>query len=542
MFYHDLKVAGYSDCNGKRFISASYEGTTAVIPHAMCYGKAEDVLPALADRGLVLPGSSAAKTLLERIYRVTEFEFANVIATPGYANGQFTLGNGSVIGKDARKPMIAFAADPMIFGEAGSIESWQREIARYIDGQPIPMMAMLLAFAAPLAAITGTSICHSIEFVGSASSGIDVLPYLLASVSGAPARQVTHFARFARGDESASSHHNDLALAVIGSDVCLAGETAARRAMAVKNYLFPSHLGAGEITRNRCLASFSHEPLLSQADAATELASLAAGKHISIRVPDEREYGIFEKLPETCPNSSALAKRLVNRAHQHHGVPLRRFLDHLVEMASSNLTHLNRQVSKRMEAFREAAADDRNDQCEAIVTDTFAMAYAAGWIARQIGILPPTWPVNVAVMRCYRHHRHQAGAPRSFIDILREIAAGDDVVQIGGSEPQTGSFEGTNVFVKNLGRRTEVMIRPDAIHALLPDWNRWLGRSSAKNMMVTEKGRLTVKRSLGEGTKERVYCFRIPSSSTEGQREQPIKQAGGRARRCDREIRGPRRD
>ncbi|WP_294211006.1 DUF927 domain-containing protein [uncultured Sphingomonas sp.] len=517
MFYHDLKVAGYSDCNGKRFISASYEGRTAIIPHAMCYGKAEDVLPALADRGLVIPGPSAAKTLLERIYRITEFEAANVIATPGYANGQFTLGDGSVISKDTRRPMIAFAADPMIFGEAGTIKSWQREIARHIAGQPIPMMAMLLAFAAPLAAITGTPICHSIEFVGLASSGVDVLPYLLASVCGAPARQVTQFARVARSDESVSFYHNDLALAVIGSDVCLAGETAGRRALAVKNYLFPSHSGAGEISRNRCMVSFSHEALLSQADAATELAPLAAGKHVSIRVPGERKYGIFEGLPSTCPNSSALAKRLVNRAHQHHGVPLRRFLDHLVEMSSIDLTELNRVVSKRLEAFRKAAADDRNDQCEAIVTDTFAIAYAAGWIARHIGILPPTWPVNVAVMRCYRHYRHQAAPPRSFIDILREIAAGDDVVQIGGSESQTGSFEGTNVFVKNLGRRIEIMIRPDAIHALLPDWNRWLGRSAAKNMMVTEKGRLTVKRSLGEGTKERVHCFRIPSSSRVGQ-------------------------
>jgi hypothetical protein len=327
LLYHDLEVAGYADRNGNRFISVSYEGANAIIPHAMCYGKAESVLSTLADRGLVLPGPSAAKTLLERIYRITEFEPANVIATPGYANGQFTLGNGSVIGRDASQAMIAFSTDPLLFCEAGTLESWQREVACRIDGQHIPMMALLVAFTAPLAAVTGITICRSIEFVGPSSSGIGVLPYLLASVSGAPAWQVAQFTHVANEREGVSSYDSDLAVPVVGSDVSLAGETAGRRALAVKNYLFPSHQGADGSLRGRCLVSFSHEPLLSLADTTTELTSLAAGKHISIRVSGDREYGIYDVLPNYCRDAAALTRGLESRVGEHHGVALRHFLE-----------------------------------------------------------------------------------------------------------------------------------------------------------------------------------------------------------------------
>jgi hypothetical protein len=173
---------------------------------------------------------------------------------------------------------------------------------------------------------------------------------------------------------------------------------------------------------------------------------------------------------------------------------------------------LNRLVSKRMAAFRRAAAGNRNDHCDAMITDTFAVAYAAGWIARGQGILPASWRINVATMRCYRRHLHQAVPPRSFNDILLEIAAGDGVVEIGGSEPQTASLDTTNVFVKHSGRGTEVMIRPAAIDTVIADWKHWAGTPSVKRMMVMEKGHLTVKRRLSDGTVHRVYCFRLSPS------------------------------
>jgi preprotein translocase subunit YajC len=512
LFYHDLEVAGYADRNGNRFISVSYEGANAIIPHAMCYGKAESVLSTLADRGLVLPGPSAAKTLLERIYRVTEFEPTDVIARPGFANGQFTLGDGSVMGRDASRAMIAFSTDPLLFSEAGTLESWQHQVAGYIDGQHIPMMAMLLAFAAPLAAVTGITICSSIEFVGTSSSGIGILPYLLAGVSGAPARQVAQFAQLTHGPAGLSSYHHDLALPVVGSDVCLAGETPGRRALAIKNYLFSSHLYGDDTTRGGCLVSFPHQPLLSWADAATELSSLAADRHISIRVSDDRKLGIFDKLPKSCPDGAALTKRLASRARDHHGVALRPFLNYLMEASSTDLGTLNRLVLRRMNTIRRAAAGNRNNHCDAIITDTFAMAYAAGWIARQQGILPESWCVRKAVMRCYRRERYQAVPPRAFADVLQEIAAGDDVVEIGGSDPQTASLDTTKVFVKHGGRGTEVMIRSTAIYEVIPDWDRWVGMPSVKRMMVMEKGHLTVKRRLGDGTKPRMYCFRLTPS------------------------------
>ncbi|MGR6331480.1 DUF927 domain-containing protein [Sphingomonas sp. XXL09] len=541
MFYHDLKVSGLSGSSGKRYIVASYGGITALIPHAECHGNA-NLLQLLADRNLVLPGAPAAKTLLQRIYDVNDFPVGNVIATPGYADGQFTLGNGVVIGLDARRSQIAFSTDATLFNQAGTLGSWRSEIARHLEGQPIPMMAMLLAFAVPLATITGNSICRSIEFVGAPSSGIRILPLLLAGVSGTPARHVAQFAQLVNGSGGTLSHHNDLALPVVGSDVCLAGESPARRALATKGYLFPSQVEEDDIVHNACRVLFCHEPLLGAGDAITGLASSAADRHISIRIPSERPYGIFERLPKKCPDTAALTRHLSNRVQHHHGVALRRFLDHLVGASSDNLGALQSLVSGHMNTFRTKAAGNRNDLCDAVITDTFALAYAAGEIAKQQGVLPDEWQIGPATMRCYRRYRFQAGAPRPFAELLREISTGDDVVQIGGSKRLIGSLQDANVFVKHLGSTIEVMIRPHAIYALLPDWDRWRRTPSAKKMMVTEKGRLQVKRILVDGSKKRVYCFRMPSPSMEDQPKRNIKQAGGRAKRRGSAIRGQRRD
>ncbi len=516
MMFYDLTVSGYSDRNGKRFISVSYGGADAYLPLEMFRGKGEDVLHVLADRGVVLTGASAAKTLLERVYRVSDFEPGNMITSPGYADGSFVLADGSVFGADADQVKIAFTTNQLAYSEAGTLEDWRDQVAALINDQHIPMMAMLLAFAAPLAAVTRRPMLRSIEFVGSASSSLSILPWLMACVTGAPTRQVVQFAQLASGRGDIPPYHNDLAVPVLGSDVLLAGEKPARRVAAFKNFLFPDHLGeqepGGGGAAFGCLVSFSNEPLLGDDDAASDLFALAAGQHVSIRVASTEKYGVFDKMPGNCPGSAPLARRLATRVSEHHGVALRHFLRHITEASSTNPTALNALVSRRIRAFRKAAASNRNDHCESVVTNTFALAYAAGWIAHMIGILPADWRSSRAVMTTYRRNLYRSPLPRSFQDALQEIAAGANVVQLSGSAQPTGRFDDTNVFFRNRTRGNELLIRPSAIYAVIPDWDALVRLPSVKSTMITEKGRLTVKRRLGDGEAQRVFCFKLPSA------------------------------
>lgn len=180
---------------------------------------------------------------------------------------------------------------------------------------------------------------RSIEFVASPSSSINVLPWLMASVTGVPARQVVQFAQLASSRGDMPPYHNDLAVPVLGSDVLLAGEKPARRVAAFKNFPFPAHLseqvsGGGGAASDAW--SFSHEPLLEDDDAASELSSLAAGEHVSIRAGLREKYGVFDKLPKSCPSSAALAgaprdsrgstsrRRVAPLSPPHHGGVLER--------------------------------------------------------------------------------------------------------------------------------------------------------------------------------------------------------------------------
>ncbi len=516
MMFYDLTVSGYSGNSGRRFISVSYGGANAYLALEMFRGKGEDVLHVLADRGVVLTGASAAKTLLERVYSVSDFEPANMITSPGYANGRFVLADGSVFGADADQAKIAFTKNQLAYSEAGTLEAWRDQVAALINDQHIPMMAVLLAFAAPLAAVIGRPMSRSIEFVASPSSSINVLPWLMASVTGAPTRQVVQFAQLASGRGGMPPSHNDLAVPVLGSDVLLMGEKPARRAAAFKNFLFPDHLGeqepGGSGAAFGCLVLFSNEPLLGDDDAASELLALAAGQHVSLRVAPTEKYGVFDKLPGNCPGSAPLARRLVTRVSKHHGVALRHFLGHITEASLTDPTVLNDLVSRRISAFRKAAASNRSDHCESAITDTFALAYAAGWIARKIGIIPPNWRVGWAVIQCYRKDLYRPTPSSSFHDTLLDIAAGADVVQLGGDEGQTGTFDDTNVFIRTRERGNELLIRPSAIYAVIPDWDALVRLPSVKSTMVTEKGHMTVKRRLGDGQAQRVFCFKLPSA------------------------------
>jgi hypothetical protein len=513
MFYYDLTVSGYSEHDGRRFISVSYAGANAYLPVEMFRGKGEDVLHVLAERGVVLTGASAAKTLLERVYRVTDFEPANVITRPGYADGRFTLGDGSVFGMDADQVKIAFTTKQYAYNEAGTVEDWRSQVAAPINDQHIPMMAVLLAFAAPLAAVVGRPMLRSIEFVASPSSSLHVLPWLMASVTGAPTRQFAQFAQLASGRGDMLPYHNGLAVPVLGSDVLLAGEKPPQRVAAFKNFLFPAHLdeqaSGGGGAGFGLLVSFSHKPLLGDDVAASELLSLAAGQHVSIRVDLTEKYGVFDKLPKNCPGSASFAHRLAARVGRHHGVALRHFLRHITEASSTDPTGLNDLVSRRISAFRKAAASNRNDHCESVITDTFALAYAAGWIARMIGILPADWRISRAVMTTYRRNLYRSPLPRSFKDALQEIAAGATVVQLGGDEGQIGQFDDKDVFVRNRERGNELLIRPSSIYSVIPDWDAWSVLPSVKGTMVTEKGHLTVKRRLGDSDAQRVFCFKL---------------------------------
>ena len=513
MSFTYLTVKGLLDQHGQRFVSISRNGQTATVAHRACLGRAEVLLNLLAAHGLVLTGADAIKNLLDNVQSVTNFEAALIIESPGYADGRFTLGDGSIFGPDADNSKIAFATDASTASEAGTLEGWRDQVADAIGGQYIPMTVVLFAFGAPLAAITGRPLCRSIEFVASPSSGIDILPVLLASVTGAPARQFAQFAQTA--NSPVTPFHNDAAVPVVGSDAFMMGETLARRVLAVKSYLFPTLRAVQEdlaAHRPGCLVSFSNEPLLAHVDEGIAFRSATAGHHVSVRLTSERRYGVFESLPKGFPNSAALASHLATQASQQHGVALRRFLSHVTGASFSNPAELGKRVERYINAFRKAAASDRNNHCDAAVTDTFATAYAAGRIAQDAGILPSDWMVSRATIRCYRRYLYRPALPRNFKDVLQEIASGSDVVHLDGSEQQAEVIQRAQVFVLHRKRGNELLVRRDVIRTTHPNLYALMATPDAENVMVKETGHRTVKRRLTSDVVERVYCFRLPSA------------------------------
>jgi len=264
-------IRGLINQNGQRFIKFSYNDRSAYIPQQICRGN--QLIDLLAIEGLVVTGTRAMNSLFDNISSVSDFEPADIIAGPGFGDGRFTLGDGSVIGPGADERIIAFTRDAHVAAASGTLEGWRDQIAQPLTGQRVPMMAVLLGFAAPLAAMIQRPMCKSIECVGNSASGIDILPVILASVTGVSARRMLQFRQVVNGD--VPSLYNDAAVPMVGTDAFMAGENCAKRTLAVKNYLIHTLGNAqggtvgSETGRPGCLVSFCRQPMLDYVDEGT---------------------------------------------------------------------------------------------------------------------------------------------------------------------------------------------------------------------------------------------------------------------------------
>jgi putative DNA primase/helicase len=177
-------------------------------------GPQQKVISQLAKLGLKVGSDTKAKKLLIDLLRLSEAQKRMTSVTqPGWIDGDFgsfslgqtTHGERAVLPlyEGASQRRSAFVAD-------GTLESWRTELSEKCRRNPLMILAVSLAFSAPLLKIIGMD-GGGVHFRGQSSSGKSTLLRLAASVWGAP-DLVNQWRATSNGLEALAASYNDLLL------------------------------------------------------------------------------------------------------------------------------------------------------------------------------------------------------------------------------------------------------------------------------------------------------------------------------------------
>lgn len=352
------------------------------------------------------------KLLHEFIVGLTPRERWHMVERSGWHGDQFVLLN-----LPATKDGVSFRLETdkpqycAIFDKRGSLADWKQQVAEHALHSHRMLFSICLAFAAPLMHFA-TVEPGGFHLFGKSTKGKSICLIVASSVAGPGVRdELLNWDVTDGGLEEAAAGHNHSLLCLDETGLLRTDATASiakkLRAHAFKlaagrgrlrSSLWGYKLGAREL-KWRLLFLSTGELALSEIAAAEDIERLKGEEVRLIDVPatNSETLGIYEKLP---PDFSTLEEALAGitkACADNCGFALEAYVSRLGE----NLKGLQGQIESRMSRFM-AGAKVPNDAWERRFAQRFALAFAAGSIAANFGIVP--WKVEaigVAVRFCY---------------------------------------------------------------------------------------------------------------------------------------------
>lgn len=370
------------------------------IPRAMLAGDGSEARKTLLDGGMYIsPGQKARQQFNAFLLQVRSPVRARATQRIGWHSDAFVLPDDCFGGKEGDTHLLQTAtAHEHSFRQAGTVESWQQNVARYAVGNSRLVVALSAAFAGPLIGPCSAE-SGGVHFRGASSTGKSTALHVGGSVWGGG--DVNGFIRSWRatsnGLEGVALGHTDALL-------CLdeLSQLAAREA-GEAGYMLANGSGKSRSSRDGSARKPSKWRVLFLSSGEISLADkiaedgrgrrMAAGQQVRIvDIPADAGagLGLFENL-HGFSSAELFARHLRTATQAHHGVASREYLRLLVPA----IQDIRKAVTSIVEGFSEqyvpAGADGQVER----VAQRFGIIAAGGEIATQLGILP--WSRGEAV-------------------------------------------------------------------------------------------------------------------------------------------------
>ena len=249
-----------------------------------------------------------------------------------------------------------------------------------------------------------------------------------------------------------------------------------------------------------------------------QVSDAAADRLLTLPL-DDREFGIFDNLPDGWPTSRDMADHLIMITASHHGVAMRAFLRRLVEDRAADEAALKRRIGKLMAEFRRRVGVNQNNGSAIRVADTFGLIFAAGKLAQRYGALPRELRCGRAALAAYELNRSTATDAPSMLDRLIKLAKTPGVITIDRKRPKKIDDKTLNaapaLLRTNAKGQLELLLTTAAMDRTFPVKRLLFADPDVAAIMICDSdNRKSVKRPLRAKHKdERVYCFTLPTGS-----------------------------
>lgn len=319
--------------------------------------------------------------------------------SPGYIDGNYLLPNNEAILKSRVPPKLYPNQRPVSNAEdlSGELDEWKRDIASLAEYSPILTLSMLSAFSGLLIRFTDVE-PGGFHLFSESSKGKSSAAYMAASVVGGQ-EAFNFWDMTEKAFEELAELHNDSILILdelktIDSDP----EKAAQKAMA-RVYKISSGKGRSRSVNYQSSVSRWNLVILSTGEVSlNENAQQGGGERYAgemvrlVDVPAIVEDGIFWQLPKDI-KPQAITERLKSLGlSKQFGVARHAFLQQALKHIRTG--RLQEKLKEYMEDFLdmdEVAVHCENSQYQRIAK-RFALAYAAGRVAKKFGVIDLSLP------------------------------------------------------------------------------------------------------------------------------------------------------
>lgn len=456
-----------------------------IAPRAMMAGEAGELRSRLAGGGLYLaPHPGARQAFLEFLAHQAPADRLRITHRAGWFFGAtggaaFVLPHAVVGTLPEEQVKLEQTGMPNPFRARGTLEAWRREVAGRAAGNRLLVLAVSMAFAAPLLTLLDQP-GGGVHLVGQAQRGKSTALRAGASVWGAPDGP-NSFARSWRSTanalESIAAESNDglLALDEIGE--------ADAREIGASAYMLANGSGKGRAQRDGraravltwrlLLLSTGEKRMLDMiAEAKMQVAAGQEVRLIDMPADAGAGMGLFEQL-HGAANPGAFAELLGSAMCDQHGTAGPAFLQWLVPQVSANAGWARETLRPRVQDFVAEFLPPGADGQVRSVSRRLALIALGGELATEAGVTG--WKAGEAwraVGECLQAWVIARGsvAAREDLEAVRRVA---HAIQTHGN----ARFEVWQERVTEEGAIPTGQAHPPHEHRAVANrlgWRRWL--------------------------------------------------------------------